>query len=322
MQRRTALDPTIKPFGASVRSLPRVLTLTVILALVLGTTAAARADDASDAGVVDVIQVSGYIDPVVAHFIDGSITEAETAHADALVIQLDSPGSVVSDTELQHLVGRIHTSVATTVAVWVGPSGAQAAGDSAQLVLAAKVSGLAPGSTLEVNGQHLSAKEAYDQGKVTIPADCAREQGSTEGCAATIGDFIVSIPGVPTKTITEGDQTRVEPAGQTRFAQLSLIDRLMHTVASPPTAYLLFAIGMALLVFELFTAGVGVAGVVGAAFFLLGCYGLAVLPTRPWAAALLVFAMFGYSIDVQTGVPRIWTGVATVSFTIGSIALY
>ena len=132
----------------------------------------------------------------------------------------------------------------------------------------------------------------------------------------------MSIPGVPTKTITEGDQTRVEPAGQTRFAQLSLIDRLMHTVASPPTAYLLFAIGMALLVFELFTAGVGVAGVVGAVFFLLGCYGLAVLPTRPWAAALLVFAMFGYSIDVQTGVPRIWTAIATVSFTIGSVALY
>ena len=62
----------------------------------------------------------------------------------------------------------------------------------------------------------------------------------------------------------------------------------MHTVASPPVAYLLFVIGLALLLFELFTAGVGVAGVVGAGAFLLGCYGLGVLPTRPIGVALLV----------------------------------
>jgi membrane-bound serine protease (ClpP class) len=79
---------------------------------------------------------------------------------------------------------------------------------------------------------------------------------------------------------------------------------------------------MALLIFELFTAGVGVAGVVGALAFLLGCFGLAVLPTRPFALFLLVFAMFGYAVDIQTGVPRVWTGLATVSFSVGSLMLY
>ena len=88
---------------------------------------------------------------------------------------------------------------------------------------------------------------------------------------------------------------------------------MLHTVASPPVAYLLFVIGMALLLFELFTAGVGVAGVVGARSFLLALYGLAVLPTRPVAVVLLVFAMFGYAVDIQTGVPRVWTGIATVA---------
>jgi membrane-bound serine protease (ClpP class) len=85
---------------------------------------------------------------------------------------------------------------------------------------------------------------------------------------------------------------------------------------------LLFVIGMALLLFELFTAGVGVAGVVGAGAFLLGCYGIAVLPTRPIALVLLVFAMFGYAVDIQTGVPRVWTGIATVSFVFGTLVLY
>jgi membrane-bound serine protease (ClpP class) len=97
---------------------------------------------------------------------------------------------------------------------------------------------------------------------------------------------------------------------------------LLHSVASPPVAYLLFVMGMALLVFELFTAGVGVAGIVGAGSFLFGCYGLAVLPTRPLGIGLLVFAMFGYAVDIQTGVPRVWTGLATASFVAGSLLLY
>jgi membrane-bound serine protease (ClpP class) len=79
---------------------------------------------------------------------------------------------------------------------------------------------------------------------------------------------------------------------------------------------------MALLLFELFTAGVGIAGVVGAGAFLLGCYGLGVLPSRPLGIGLLVFAMFGYAIDIQTGVPRVWNGIATVSFVVGSLTLY
>ncbi|MGI8664403.1 MAG: NfeD family protein [Acidimicrobiales bacterium] len=305
-----------------MRSLPRALALTAMVALVLGWAPSAQAAEQPTGGVVDVIQVSGYLDPVVAQFIDASISEAEASHASAIVLQLDSPGSVVSEARLAQLVDHVANAQGTTVAVWVGPSGSQAAGASARLALAAAHAGLAPGSKLEVNGQRLSASEAFDQHRVDIPAECSREAGSTEGCAATVGDFIVSLPEVATTTITQGDQTRLEPAGQTRFAQLSLLDRLMHTVASPPTAYLLFVIGMALLLFELFTAGVGVAGVVGAGSLLLGCYGLGVLPARPWAIALLVFAMFAYGIDVQTGVPRLWTGVATVSFALGSLALY
>src|SRR5262249_17476369 len=46
------------------------------------------------------------------------------------------------------------------------------------------------------------------------------------------------------------------------------------------------------------------------------------LPTRPIGVALLLLAMFGYAVDVQTGVPRVWSGIATVSFVLGSLLLY
>jgi membrane-bound serine protease (ClpP class) len=96
----------------------------------------------------------------------------------------------------------------------------------------------------------------------------------------------------------------------------------MHTVASPPVAYLLFAIGLALLVFEFFTAGLGIAGVVGAICAMLGTYGLASLPVRGWAVALIVLALVAFAVDVQVGVPRFWTGVGLVMFVVASFALY
>ena len=96
----------------------------------------------------------------------------------------------------------------------------------------------------------------------------------------------------------------------------------MHTVASPPVAYLLFAIGLALLVFEFFTAGIGIAGVVGAICALLGTYGLASLPVRGWAVALIILALLAFAVDVQVGVPRFWTGVGLVMFVVASFALY
>ncbi len=96
----------------------------------------------------------------------------------------------------------------------------------------------------------------------------------------------------------------------------------MHTVASPPVTYLLLTIGLSLLIFEFFTAGVGVAGVVGAGCVVLACYGLGVLPIHGWALAVLLLAFFGLAVDVQTGVPRLWTGIGLALYVVGSLALF
>jgi membrane-bound serine protease (ClpP class) len=107
-----------------------------------------------------------------------------------------------------------------------------------------------------------------------------------------------------------------------RFAKLGLVDQLFHTVASPAVTYLLLLIGLALLIFEFFTAGVGVAGVVGAACTVLACTGLATLPARGWAVALILVAMLAFAVDVQVGVPRFWTGVGIVLTVFASLMLF
>jgi membrane-bound serine protease (ClpP class) len=265
---------------------------------------------------VRVTEVSGLLDPVLVDFVEEAIREADACGAVAVVLQLDSSGAVVSDDRLDELLALVET-VDVPVTVWVGPSGAQARDEAAELVEAADVAALAPGSRLAPEGAR------------SYGSDDAVEAGRTDfggRQAATVGDFIVSLAdaGIPVEVDErrEGDEIRRQPVTRTRFASLPLVDNLAHTVASPPVAYLLFAIGMALLLFEFYTAGIGVAGVVGAGFFALGAYGLAVLPTSWLGIALLVASIPAFGVDVQTGVPRVWSGIATVLFAAGSLLLY
>jgi membrane-bound serine protease (ClpP class) len=111
------------------------------------------------------------------------------------------------------------------------------------------------------------------------------------------------------------------PVTTVRFSKLPLTTQLFHTVASPSVAYLLLTVGLGLLLFEFFTAGIGIAGVVGAGCTLLAGYGLAELPHSTWALVLFVVSFVAFAIDVQTGIPRAWTIIGIVGFVVASAFL-
>ena len=262
---------------------------------------------------IDVIEVSGLLDPINVDFIAGALREAEADEVTALVVRLDSRGSVAPDDDLQRLIEDVRRSD-VPVAIWVGPGKeARASGEAFELFMAAPVRGVAPRSRVGSG----SAEEALEKDVATVSA-------------ATLGDFIVAIDGqagieVPTKVVErEGrpPQQELATGAQVRFDEPSLLAQLLHAVATPSAAYLLVCIGLLLILFEFFTAGVGVAGVTGAVSLVLGGYGLGVLPTRPWALAVLVVGIIGFGIDVQAGAPRAWTVIGTLAFVVGSFFLF
>lgn len=291
---------------------------------------------------VDVFEVSGLVDEIVVDEIGAAIDRASTDGAQALILQMNSRGAVVSRAEMARLLGKI-AGAEVPVAIWVGPSGARAYGLPAQLLAAADATGMAPGSRigrmgapLRVEGVEIDFGEATERLRHdSIGVTEARELGAlrletTDEGVPVLRNMVSALDGLVVadrelNTVVErlGDGGQIERELTTvRFFKMDLLPRLMHTVASPPVAYLLFVIGLCLLIFELFTAGIGIAGVVGAASIVLGSYGLAALPTNGWAVALLLFAMFGFAVDVQVGLPRLWTGIGLVAFTIGSWFLY
>jgi membrane-bound serine protease (ClpP class) len=319
MLRRTERDPRQRLPRATAAA---AILLAALIALVAP--AGAAAAQPADHGHVSVIEVSGLLDRVLVDFVEHELTDAEDSGAIALVLQLNSKGAVVDEGRLQELADRIeHAEV--PVDIWVGPSGSRATGSATELLAAARTVGVSPGSRVELTRALLGDRDLHGQAAIgdDLSAGDAVDLHVVDNRHPTIGEFLLALPGFESKVV-KGDDGKPErrPVSQARFGQLPLTGQLLHTVASPPVAYLLFVIGLALLLFELYTAGVGVAGLVGAGSLVLGCYGLAALPTRPWAVALLLVAMFGYAIDVQTGVPRVWSGIATVCFVTGSVALY
>jgi membrane-bound serine protease (ClpP class) len=305
----------------------RRLAMTVLGAVLLVAAFASGAqaqNESSDAGQVDVLEVAGYLDPVLVDFISTSISEAEDEGAIGVVLQMNSPGVAVTDAELTTLADQI-VDARVDVSVWIGPSGSRAYGGAAELAGVADEIGMAPGTRLgDVGDDRLDPEifgEAFD-GELanrSVGDEVAVEEGFADRLAPTVGLFVNDLDGFETEVDDDGD---VVPVTETRFRQLPLGSQLFHTAASPAVAYLFFVLGMGLILFEFFTAGVGVAGVLAAGLFIFGSYGLAVLPARGWAVALLVVSMLAFGVDVQTGVPRFWTGVGFVTFAVGTLFLY
>ncbi|HEV7888212.1 MAG TPA: NfeD family protein [Acidimicrobiales bacterium] len=261
---------------------------------------------------VDVLQVSGLIDPVVHDAINDALRGAERGQAVALLLQLNSSGGVVPRGQLDQVKARLARST-VPVAVWVGPVGAKAYGQAFELLQAAPIKGVSPGSKVGGDKAHaLDDESALDQRLADISAP-------------TIGDFLVQLDdhGLDTaKVVQRGGQPRREITVRVRNAKPGLLALLLHTAASPSVAFLLLVMGLALVILEFYTAGIGVAAVTGAGCLVLSAYGLGVLPTRPWAVALVALGMFGYAVDLQAGTPRTWTVIGTLSLAFGSVNLY
>jgi membrane-bound serine protease (ClpP class) len=296
---------------------------------------------------VDVQEVSGLLDEIQADAIEKALVRSADAGSQALILQVNTRGAVIPRERMVELLEKIAASE-VPVAIWVGPSGSRLYGMAAQMLAAADVTAMAPGSRIGKMGTPVSAEGVtFDFGASTdlLQTDTlgfadARKTGALkfasndEGVPVlknmvfTLDGLTVDGPNSKTTVLDtvaeslDGTGQVVREATTVRFFKLGLLPRLFHTVASSPVTYLLLVIGLSLLIFEFFTAGIGIAGLVGAVCSVLACFGLAELPIRGAALAAMLLAMVAFAVDVQVGVPRLWTGVGLVLFSFGSFFLF
>jgi len=271
-------------------------------------------------GRIDIVQVNGLLDPPNAALLTAAIADAEAHDASLLVLQIDGSGAIDVD------VSRILRAMETTtvpIAAWVGPSGGGASGASALVALAAGYTGVAPGADLD-----RGAPVYYDDPGRTVEGASQYLDKPVADRAPTLQDFVagldgktISPPGVQVTTL-RGEAPNRRLSQDVHFRKLDLVGQLSHKLATPWVAYFLFVVGLLLIVFEFFTAGVGIAGFVGAVSLAAGCFGFSHLPVNLWAAGLLIVGVVGLSVDLQAGGLGAWTVIGTVALALGSVFLY
>ena len=321
------------------RPLPAFVTL---LAVALSWAAAAGASEAAQSPEphMDVVQVQGAIDPVVARLIKDSIEDAQTNGATLVILQIDSHGALADPLEL---IKAVETSKVPIV-TWVGPGKAAGGGAAGALVAASSFSAASPSARLgpilplRLDGE--GPKEGIVYGGTVdfilkrVSGAAAGEANSIDVVAPTLGDVLVALDGKEVRTATgqvqlsttrqvdTKDGPRQTADQPVRFLKPGTFENVQHSLISPSVVFLLLIVGLGLMVFEFFTMGIGLAGVTGALSVAGALYGASHLPVTWWALGLLVISTFGFAVDVQAGHQGFWTGIGVVGLLAGGLMLF
>jgi membrane-bound serine protease (ClpP class) len=157
--------------------------------------------------------------------------------------------------------------------------------------------------------------------------------GVVEVITPSIGQLIVGLDG--SEVVVAGEsrslataRTEVEngievrkPSVDVRFHKPGLVDRTLRIAVQPEAAYLFLMIGLALITFEFYAAGPGLAAAVGVVALLLAGYGLASLPVNWWALALSLVGIALYLFEFQRNALGVPSLIGTVLLVVGGLLL-
>ena len=345
------------------RSPRRLAALALVGALATSATAARAAQGAAPArgpaatapgstAPVLVARVDTIIHPVAAEFVRRAVAEAEAARAAALVIELDTPGGLLTSTRE---ITRALLQSRVPVVVWVGPEGAQAASAGFVVLMAADVAAMAPGTNTgaahpvtgdgkDVGGK-MGEKVAQDTA-AQVRALAARHGRNVELAQSAVLEsrsftaeealrarlVEVVAPTLPALLrAAHGRQVgkaggaveRLRTAGAAvRRLEMGPVQRLLAVVSHPNVAYILLSLGFLGLYFELATPGAVLPGVVGAICLLLGFYALSVLPLDYTGVALLLLAVLFFIAEIKVASYGLLTVAGAVCLVLGSLMLF
>ena len=328
-------------------------TLRVIFFLVLaaaGAGALAQPKEGSSPH-VDLIVIDGSINPAVDDFIGESITRAKAGGAQALVIQLDTPGGHLSST--QTIVKKI-LGATVPVIVYVAPAGAGAGSAGVFITLAGHIASMAPGTNIGAahpvagGGQEIKGAmgEKIENFAASFAETIAQQRGRNAEWAIQAVRKSVSITekeALKTNVIDiiardiddllkQADGRKVDLDGHPATLalkdvrierhEMSLKQKFLNALADPNIVYLLMMAGILGLYMEFSHPGVIFPGVAGGICLLLALAGLQILPINYAGLALIVLGiglLIGEAFAPSFGILGIG---GIISLTLGSFFLF
>ena len=256
---------------------------------------------------VELVKIDGSINPAVASYVDDSLAGAARGGAAAVVIELDTPGGLL--TSAQHIVKSL-LGAPLPVIVYIAPSGAAAASAGTFITAAANIAAMAPGTTIgaahpvEEGGADIRGElgQKVENFTASFARTIAQQRGRNEDWyeqavrhSVAIGErealqkHVIDIVAqdLPSlfaqasgrKVSVEGHDVTLELANASvRTAGMTAGQSILNILSDPNIVYLLLMGGIIGLYFEFAHPGVYLPGVAGAICLLLALTSFEVLP--------------------------------------------
>ncbi len=293
--------------------------------------------------------VDAAITPVIAEYITKAIDVASQNNAEAIIIELDTPGGLVDS--MREIVKKI-MSADIPVIVYVAPPGARAASAGVFVTLAANIAAMAPTthigaahpvtmegkmdktmetkvvndlaamarSIAEKRGRNGKWAEEAVRESVSITETEALKMKVIDIVAPDVMTLLRDIDG-KTVDLAVGTKTlRTESATIKEF-KMGLRYKILNIISNPNIAYILMILGFYGLYFELSNPGAIFPGVAGAICLILAFYAMQTLPIN-YAGLLLIILGVGLFIAEAFITSHGILGIGgAIAMTIGSLML-
>ncbi len=321
----------------------------LLLALSLGSSVQAQTPH------VEVITIDGTINPVLVGYVERAIEQAEETGAEALIIQLDTPGGL--DDAMRDII-KLIVNARLPVVVYISPSGARAASAGLYITLSAHVAAMATNtatgaatpislgeegeaavsdelkakmindaaayirSLAESHGRNADWAERAVREGVSVSEREALELNVVDVVAPDLPSLLAAIDGREVTLLNDLKVTLHTAGAVVNDIPMGTMTSFLYAIADPNIAYILLSIATLGIMAEIFNPGLIFPGVVGGICLLLAFFSLGMLPVN-WAGILLIVLAVGLFIgEVLTTTFGIFTAGGIVALVIGSLILF
>ena len=295
------------------------------------------------------MKIDGAINPVTSDFIQEGIEKARSTKAECLIIHLNTPGGLLKSTRV--IVSDILESPVPII-VFVSPGGAHAGSAGVFITLAANIAAMAPGTNIgaahpiELQGsvdtimnekatndaaafirsiaqkrnRNLEWAEEAVRKSLSLTETEALEKKVIDLIAYNEEDLLTEIDG-KTVQLSSGTTTLHTKGAHTQSFKMGLLEKILDLISDPNIAYILLMLGFYGILFELYSPGAILPGIVGVICLILAFYSMHTLPINYAGLALIIFAIILFLLEIKIVSHGLLAIGGVISLLLGSMML-
>lgn len=296
------------------------------------------------------ITVDGGINPASAELIHDAIEKAEQQKAECVVINLNTPGGLLTSTRA--IVSDIMKSEVPVI-VYVSPSGAHAGSAGTFITMSAHIAAMAPGTNIgaahpvsmqggtdavmnekgtndaaafirtiaEKRGRDAVWAEEAVRHSLSITEKEALEKKVIDVIATNQKDLLTQIDGRSVE-VSNGVKTLHTKNATVQTVEMGFFQKILDMLSDPNIAYILMMLGFYGILFELFNPGAIFPGIAGVIFLIFAFYAMSSMPVNYAGVALIAFGIILFLLEIKIISHGMLAIGGIISVLLGSMILF